>query len=96
MTQFATVMAQREAGLGHDRIVARLDVAIRDAHVAAGIRVDAVRKAVRDGDAVDVHIVRAQEADVVVRRIEQADALDVHELAALEGNRLRAVALDVV
>jgi len=46
---------------------------VRDTHIVARVRIDAVGIAVHDGDAVNVHVIRAKQADVVVGRVEKAD-----------------------
>ena len=52
-------MPEREARLQAEGIVARLDVAVRDADAAAAVRVDAVGIRVADGDAVEHDVVAA-------------------------------------
>ena len=53
-------LTQGETGLGYDGIVPGFDVAVRDAHVMAAVRIDAVGIAVADGDAVHKHVIGAE------------------------------------
>ncbi len=70
-----------------DGIVARVDVAIADAHAAAGVDVDAVIVAVdatADGEAVDAHVFGTEEVTDLTRRILQGNARDLHVFAVDE------------
>src|SRR5437868_14279468 len=60
--------AHRWAALGTDGVVIAIDVRVRDPYVAAAVRVDAIGKAIEDGNAVDSDIFASPEADRIVRR----------------------------
>jgi hypothetical protein len=74
-------LAHGAAGLQADRIVDRLDEAIRNPDVPRTIGVDAIGPAVADIDPIDDHILATEETDGVVRRIADGDAADVHPFA---------------
>ena len=61
------------ATLNRDAVVADVDLAIGDAHVAAGVGVDAVGvwriRGVLNLDAVNIHVVAGERADRPHRRI---------------------------
>src|SRR5262249_35717952 len=88
--------AQRQARLEAERVVTRLDVAVRDAHIPAAIRIDAIRVAVQHRHALDIDVLAAEEAHVVVAGVGDRQAADLDALAFPEPDRLRALALPAI
>src|ERR1039457_2603731 len=80
--------------LDDDGIVAAHDVAIRDLHVAAMVRVNAVAvrhiQIVADLDAVHQHVLATQHVQPPLRRLTEGNIADLQSLAAGEDEHLRA------
>ena len=71
-------------GFDHDAVVAGVDVAVGDAHVAAGVHRDAVGVDAGvglDGDVAHHHVIGVQQMDGPHRRAGEADAFDQHVVA---------------
>ena len=83
--------------LGHDAVVARLDVAVGDPHVAAVVWVDPVAvgnpQVVVDADALDEHVLAADQVNRPGGGVADRDLADRHPLAPADGHESRPAGL---